>query len=437
MIVCGTRLDELDVDVERMAALLAARRQIALRLVHVSEDSRAPVVLGTDEERILGDVRQRLNHRAAAAAQVAGAQVSAHLAAGAVVHALESVARIELADLIVVGTGAGSDWNVLGSTSERLTRSALMPVLTVRDPGVLTSWLEGLRPLRILVAADTGRAGTSARAFAVRLATLAPAEVTVAYVADPETTHRRLGIRTAGDGHTLHADALRVLEKALLAAAPPGEVACIRVVPGRGSPDARVVGLADAEDFDLIVVGRRRESLLEQIWYGSVARGVLRAAPCSVVCVPPTDLPAPLELLAREDVVLGIDTFPSDLAACRAAIASACVGGRVHLAHVIDGPGLSTDDLLSRKAAAWHQLTRLVAQLHDEAGNAKVSLVPHALDGRAAGELIALSERTNAQLLVLRRSNRTAAGRVLLGSVARSVTEASPIPVLLLPSRVD
>jgi nucleotide-binding universal stress UspA family protein len=81
-IVFGTTLTPACQPLADVAALLAKRLNAPLRIVHVSEDPRAPIVLGTDEEHILGRVRAELDEEAERLRTSTGADVHVHLAAG-------------------------------------------------------------------------------------------------------------------------------------------------------------------------------------------------------------------------------------------------------------------------------------------------------------------------------------------------------------------
>ncbi|MBC7172152.1 MAG: universal stress protein, partial [Polyangiaceae bacterium] len=348
-IVFGTTLKPDCQPLSEVAATLARRMNATLRLVHVCEDPRAPFVLGTDEEHILGPIRSTLDDEAARLRSLTGADVRVHLASGAVIDALVSVAEFELADALLVGGGTHSRRNLLGATAERASRNSAVPVLTLREPDRLLAWLRAERPLRVLVGADLGRAAEAARAFASTLGSVGPTEREVVFVVSPPEVHERLGLPAPSSAHALAREAEEALLRDLSRAAPPDEMdAVVRVLPARGSADAHLVGLADQGDFDLVVVGQRRNSMLEQLWYGSVARGVLRASPVSVACIPPAvgaEKPA-----FREPRVLlvGADFTEVGAAALVQAMGMVAEGGTVHLAHVL--PAITRSEADTRRA---------------------------------------------------------------------------------------
>lgn len=430
-IVCGTTLASEDRELAELAAGLAARLALPLRLVHVAEDPRAAAVLGTDEERHLGAVRAALEAEAARVQAGSGVAVQVHLAAGTVPGALVSVAGLELATALVVGGTSRAGHGLVGQTAERAARKSAVPVLAVREPARLRAWLEGARPLRILVGADAGGAAQQARAFAAGLRAAGPCEVVVAWVVTPREVHARLGLPPPGDDHALAPAAEHALRGELARAAPATEAdAALRVIAARGGADARLVTLADEGDFDLVVVGQRRRSMIEQLWYGSVARAVLRAAPVSVACVPPPVDAAPPAFRAPRVVVVATALDEVSARALAQALGLAEPGGAVHLAHVVPALASPTDARAARDQA-WDGLTRLA--LAEAQAERPLAIECHVLEGAAAEQLLALAARVSADLIVLGARGRSTLGRLVLGSVSREVADRAPIPVLLVP----
>ena len=430
-VIFGTALRSDGDALGEVAGLLSRRRGEPLRLVHASEDPRAPFVLGTDEERLLGAVRSALNAEAAKIAALTGAQVEPHLAAGPVVDALVAVAEWELASVVVLGAGSGRSRNPFGGTVERVSRKSRAPVLALRDPGRLTGWLRGKGTLRILVGADFGLAAGEARAFAAQLGALGPSEVHVVLVASPAEQHARLGLPPPASEHALSEEAAAALLRDLGRSAPAGDPPeRLRVVAGRGLADAHLVTLADQEGFDLVIVGQRRHSAIEQIWYGSVARGVLRAAPMSVACIPSPEGRAGASFRPPRVVVVATDFSDAGDGALAHAVGHAVEGATVHVAHVLPKATATTAELIAARERAWH---RLGLVCRGDIPERSIALEKHVLDGDAAEQLVALSERVGADLLVLGSGKRSALSRAVLGSVARAVVEASRVPVLLVP----
>lgn len=428
-ILFGTTLEPGCEPFAEVAARLAHAWSIPLRLVHVSEDPRAPIVLGTDEEHLLGEVREALAREAARLGELTGASVQTHLAGGEVVDGLVSVARFEHAELLVLGSRSDADHGLLGATAERVCRKSSAPVLTLREPERLAAWLRGERPMRMLVGADLGAAAQAARAFAVRLASTGSAQIDVVSIARPAELSARLGLRSSPSAHELSHEAREALLRELRRQAPEGEAASLHAVASRGSADVRLVTFADEGDYDLVLVGQRRQSLVEQLWYRSVGRGVLRASPVSVACVPASRLERVPGFREPQVVLVGTDLGEAGLRAFAQALGLVGKGGSVHLAHVVE-PLPTPEDSFRAREQAWHALTRIGL---DEARDAGAAVERHLLEGEPAQELSALAERVGADLVVVGARRRSGLSRVLLGSAARALVEEARVPVLVVP----
>lgn len=414
-----------------VAGTLAHRLNAPVRLVHVAEDRRAPFVLGTEEEHILGAVRADLHREAKRIASATGATVHPHLAAGSAADALVSIAEWELATVLIVGAGARPRSNPLGGVAERVARRSRVAVLIVRDPGRFSSWLSGARRLRVLVGTDFGLAARAARAFAASLGEVGECDVEVVSVASPQETHERLGLEPPADLHALSGEAEEALMRELTRSAPGEErSATLRVLAAGGTADAHLVARADRGAFDLVVVGQRRRSIVEAIWYGSVARGVLRAAPMSVACVPPPigDERPPAE--SPRVVVLCTDLSEAAEYGLAQALAIVGTGGVVHLAHVVEPSPSAPDSAAAElRDLAWRRLSSTIGRERPER---QVSLEGHVLQGDPATRLNALCERLGADLLILERRRHRPGTRVPLGPVARTLLETSRVPVLVV-----
>lgn len=426
-IVFGTTLRPQSEPLAELAGLLSVRLQVPLRLVHVSDDPRAPLVLGTDHEHLLGTVRDDLARLAEQVRSRTGAEVHPHLAAGPVVDALSSLSQFDLATALVVGR----TMRRLRNVPERLVRASRVPVIVLREPERLSAWLHGEKRLRVLVGADLGRAAQAARAFAATLAKLGSIEVEVAFVASPEEMHARLGLAPP-DGE-LSPEAESAIARELSLAAPEDETsATLRVIGGHGRADAHLVARADQGGFDLIIVGQRRRSLVQQVWHGSIARGVLQASPVSVASVPVPIGEVDASFRPPRVVVVGADFSEVDRRALAHAVGHAADGAVVHIAHVLV-PGDVPSELRQAREDARHQLAKLERSVVSP--RASVSIETHVLDGRPAEQLLALSERVGADLLVLGVRKRTTLDRALMGSVAQAIVEDSRFPMLLVPER--
>ncbi|MFW6066979.1 MAG: universal stress protein [Myxococcota bacterium] len=425
-VIFGTTLEPESERLAAVAAHLAAKLGEPLRLVHVSQDLRAPLVLGTDQEPLLGSVRRDLERQAAKLQRDTAAQVRPHLAAGPIVDALASLAELELATVVVVGA---STWGVR-HTDQRLSQASPVPALALREPERLAAWLRGERPLRVLVGADAGSAATAARAFAARLTAAGPVQVEVLHVAETAQTHARLGLAAPEREGAFSPEAEAALMRELSKAAPTEERgATVRLLAARGRPNAHLVAHAAREDMDLVIVGRRRPSVFRRLWQGSVAHEVLRDAPVSVATVPPPIEAVEARYQPPRAVVVGVEQGDPDAHTLRHALGYAEQGATVHVAHVIEAASPDED----RRQRAEAALGRLLRRAERDADARSLDLRAHVLEGRPADQLLALSERAGADLVVLGSRSRSAVGGALMGSVAQELVRSCSVPVLLVP----
>jgi nucleotide-binding universal stress UspA family protein len=192
-------------------------------------------------------------------------------------RALRDLASRHDADLMVVGGAERLGAMVLGSTADRLVRTATRPVWVVRGQATIP-------PRRILFPVDLSPLATDALrcglALAERLSGARRAAAAALYVLSlpvgpgaapftPEQLARQAEEELARFLHRCHC---------------PGDIAArIRT----GEPRDEI--LAEARDWeaDLIVLGTHGRGGFERFLLGSVAGEVIRRAECHVLVVPP------------------------------------------------------------------------------------------------------------------------------------------------------
>jgi nucleotide-binding universal stress UspA family protein len=184
------------------------------------------------------------------------------------------------ADLVVMGTHGrrGLARAFVGSVAESVLRTSTRPVLTLRGPtGKLAP------PARLLVATDFSAASAGALEFAVDLARLLRAKVTLAHVyATP------LPILT-GETSLVTAEVLNQVviqsQAALNEATAPYRGSGVPLATlAREGDAARAIPLLAAElNADLVVLGTHGRQGLARAFLGSVAEQVLRTADVPVL----------------------------------------------------------------------------------------------------------------------------------------------------------
>lgn len=201
-----------------------------------------------------------------------------------------AAAAAEDADLIIMGTAGktGLAHVLLGSTAERIIRTAPCPVLAVRmdrseaeRTGVSTSRLASLD--RIMVPVDFSDCSLDALEYAVAVAQRAQASVMLLHVLEPVSY---------GLDFTVSIQAEREHERKTLTERLAGLVAALEAANVKseslvrgGLPRDSILEAARAWSADLIVMGTHGRRGLSHALYGSVVESVLRKSHCPILTV--------------------------------------------------------------------------------------------------------------------------------------------------------
>ncbi|MBK9259622.1 MAG: universal stress protein [Polyangiaceae bacterium] len=417
----------------RIAAKMAARIATRVHMVHVSTDSRAPFVLGTAEEHLLAPTRKALVEAAERLHADEHVEVEHELAAGSIPDALATAAERVVASMVVVSSPLRVMSRLRSSTAESLARQVRLPLLVVRAPDAFDAWLRGDRPLHVMVGSDLGAASTRALRFAESLRRFGQVELSIVSVASPDETTARLGLAPPVDPEILPPAAIAAIEREI---AEQTRAACatpdrVLVHAGTAGPETHLAVLAESERADLVVVGCRRHSWLEQVWYGSIARGILRATSTNIVCVPRSLVDEqPVVTRTSGVIVAATDLSPLGDAAVPYAYSLAPNGATVHLVHCIDAGPFNTSGNAVPDPVTHRRLLERVPSGADARG---VHTETHVLAGRPAETLVALAERVHASVICLGSHGRSGMNAAVMGSVAQEVVAKSLCPVLVVP----
>lgn len=287
------------------ARLLARQLDLPLEIVSVLELQYAyDVTLGGTPIYVPEVDEIRRENRTAAVleyvAKHAGGDVPpVHIRYGGIAYEIAEAARERNATLVVVGAAPHQRLNRIigGERGVHVLRSSSAPVLSVA-PGFSTL------PKRIVVAVDFAPA--SVRAAQTALLLLAPGgTLTLLHVLSPLLGDAPLRNSEGQDP----ADAVPALFGRLrdeLRPFVPADVTIETLTRTDVDIDGILAGAA-ALDADLIAVGTHGPRLLERMFLGSVASSVLRAAPQTVLAVPPPSGAEAIDLWLRI-----MDTATSD-----------------------------------------------------------------------------------------------------------------------------
>ncbi|MEZ5289039.1 MAG: universal stress protein [Vicinamibacterales bacterium] len=441
-IVCGTDFTDAARRAADVAAALAAALGRPLRLVHALGANG----LQAQEElaRTARDAARRALDAEAARLGASGADVMGDLRDGHADEAMVAAAAASGAALIVVAAvGTRQDSRErLGGIAERTAMGSPSPVVVVRDPGRLLTWLGGERPLRVFVAFDYSEAAQAALGWVPVLRGAGPCHVTVAYANWPDE-RARLGYASSPSAHDNPEPVQHALERSLRArvAVVAGEDADVIVRAARGRADLALLELAEQSQADLVVTGSRQQQGIGRLLSPSVSRGLLHGAAVSVATVPAAVAAHRLPPIPAHDrVLVATDFSPLGNTAIAHAFSVVDPGGTVRLLHVVhplelpagefqESLGASPDHASLRHACE----DRLRGLIPEEAGarwDQRRGLDRR--ERRSADAICREAELFGADVIVMGTQGRSALARVMLGSVARSVMSASTRPVFVV-----
>lgn len=276
----------------RVARLPLAGNAI-ITLLHVVPGSLEPREK-RDAER---DARQRLSEEALhlGASLPKSVRIETAVRSGGAAREITELARLIAADLIVLGRGGGRRLRdmFLGSTAERVMRSAKLPVLAVRLPPRAPY----RRPAMAVDLDDS-----ASRVFQELLRIVPPPRPGVEVIhalsspyesqvypslSDDEVRERRSRLQQRASLK------LRGLLSTTLARLGITEMeARFRAHVRHGSPRMLVPKIVKLADVDLLALGTHGYSGLAHAFLGSVAGDLLRDVGCDVLVAPPGPEPA-------------------------------------------------------------------------------------------------------------------------------------------------
>lgn len=464
VIVCGVDDSAAAIQAARAAAALAKRANADLQLVHV-QDALLMTAVGPDgvtaipiASRALLDAEREHMEAAlepvrARIAREFGISVVLRFEVGFPERELVRCAEELDASLVVVGAvgrRSGSMWR-LGSIPDRLSQSAPVPLMVVRDPERFARWaLEG-RALRVVLALGAGPSSTRAAEVAAELARLGPCEIVEVHAYDPQREAQRLGFAPADEP-----DTRRAIEATLARELPErfggallGQARFV-ALPAHGHVAEALAEFVEKERADLVVAGTRGRGALERRFLGSVAYGLLGLSGASVLVAREREAARPASAphapVTMKRVLAATDFSETGNRAVAHALASLPQGGQLTLLHVLHRP-LSADMVLVPDPLAAGREERRMDRTLAQAELRK--LVPAQAQGieveveaveahDVTQAILQAAERHGADLVVLGRHGRSHVAAALIGSSARAVAQRCARPVLLVPeARAD
>ncbi len=203
--------------------------------------------------------------------------------------------------------------------------------------------------------------------------------------------------------------------------------ALIKTVCEEGEPHERIIDLAQAENCDLIVMGRRGLRRLERVLVGSVTARVIGYSPIDVLVVPRDTS------VGFKKVLIATDGSKYSESAQKKAIDFArSYGGELVAVSVVDVPSEfyaespKTVEELVKKAKTY------VEAVKKEAESAGLKADAIVREGEAYRAITDVSRGSGAGVIVMGSHGRTGLRRLLMGSVTEKVIGHTPCPVLVV-----
>jgi nucleotide-binding universal stress UspA family protein len=286
-ILCATDLTERSADAWDRAVSLARQSGARLTLLHVVEPHQPERIARMQASRAYIEL---LSH-AEQAAGPNGILVDVVVRRGKLRETIASTADEWNADLIVVGAPRSRRLDsIVGTTAERLVRTAKRAVLVVRRE-VRGAYRQ------VALAADLSDASSAMLRTAVHLAALDGASASVIHAHHlPYDGMMRSAGADASAIRSYRRSAQEEARRRLRSISTEAGLrnALTRVIVRHEPPAAAIGSVLELERPELLAIGASRWFLLKRLLIGSVADRLLRAATCDVLVVP--HLPDVLEL---------------------------------------------------------------------------------------------------------------------------------------------
>lgn len=268
------------------AAMVARELGARLALQHVVNVGALDVLrhlidagAGELQQKLLDEVREEVAALAQEIEERQGVRSELHLVVGNVLNEIASHADAIDADLLVMGArGAGFVRELLiGSTTERVLRKCTRPLLVVKQMAH-----EPYR--RVLVPVDFSPRSLDALRLAQRVAPQAEYVLVHAFEVPFEGKLRYAGVEeSALSGLRVSARREATAKMNDLVAEAGGDQTRVRRIVVHGEASMQLLEHEQAQDCDLIVIGKRGQGLIGEMLLGSVTKHILAQSVADVL----------------------------------------------------------------------------------------------------------------------------------------------------------
>jgi nucleotide-binding universal stress UspA family protein len=432
-ILCATDFSKPAMAAADVAAALAKKLHLSLRLVHCAQDwvvmGDLPVVVPDDKaarDHLKGEAER---HRAT------GLDVAEDFRHGSASFEIVDAASEQPTKMIVlgsVGKGMADRW-LIGSVAERVAESASVPTLVVRQPELLQSWLSGETSLRLLCSVDFTVSSDAAIAAIQPLITIGQIEVEATYICPSEVSF------VSKEQELIHQrDVWEHLHSRL------GNMPFkVHVRSVAGLPATEFLHTADEQRSSLLVVGTHQRHGWQRLKAPSFSRNVLAHASTNVLCVPSALSTPDTRVPTIRRVLLATNFTPVCTEAIRHAHSLLPSGGSIHLVHVCHEPTSGINPVIASEVFFDHSIAttkaREEAQVKLKALHATLMTVPGVTITSEvlthydfAAAICDAADRCGAEVICMGTKGHSRTGVALLGSTVQAVIARAHKPVFVV-----
>jgi len=277
---------------------------------------------------------------------------------------------------------------------------------------------------KILVAIDDSPASMHALEEAFKLSRCEQCWITVVTVVP--TYEGDLGMTAFGNvARSLREPYEKALAEAERRAAE--QKIMVKTICEYGEPFERIVDLAEAENCDVIVMGRSGKRSLQQAFIGSVTSRVIGYGQKDVLVVPPDGVIGWSAILVATD-----GSGFSKVAESKAIEFTRAYQSALHAILVVDLPPELYGEAFDVVERLVHEAKDYLARVRISGEKSGVFLETAVREGDAAEVILGYAREKLIDAIVLGSHGRSGLRRLLMGSVAERVIRLSALPVLVV-----
>jgi len=206
-----------------------------------------------------------------------------------------------------------------------------------------------------------------------------------------------------------------------------------------GAPNAEILSIAEEESVDLIVIGRKKRTLMEKVYVGSHIMDILRRSPVPVLMSKymvqfeweDEQLTQTNEHIFNRPMLATDWSQPSENAMQKMSVLKG-LAQTILVVHVIDAKLTKGMDNEKRSHIEKESKSRIqnYCRTIEQFG---MSAEHHLSAGKTVQELVRLSRDHKASMIVMGKTGKDWFQEYWLGGVSHQIAELSELPVLLIP----